>query len=130
MTQRPMVSRVGGTLEPMTDAEFADWTDGASEPLPPRPIVLTKLQLLAALDTANFITKEEALAAGRFGAVPSRIDEVFGSLPQECAHRARLTWATMTQVPRDHQLISMMIAANLATAEEVDAIFALGASIT
>jgi hypothetical protein len=69
------------------------------------------------------------LAAGRIGAVPTAIDDVFAELPEQAANLARLTWATMREVSRDHALIGMMIAAKLATAEQVDAIFALGASI-
>ena len=99
----------------------------APEPLP--PIVLTNRQLFAALALTGFITWEEALAAGRTGAVPAAIDDVFAELPEQAANLARLTWATMREVSRDHALIGMMIAANLATAEQVDAIFALGASI-
>ncbi len=99
----------------------------APEPLP--PIVLTNRQLFAALALTGFITWEEALAAGRTGAVPTAIDDVFAELPEQAANLARLTWATMREVSRDHALIGMMIAANLATAEQVDAIFALGASI-
>ena len=95
----------------------------------PPPIVLTNRQLFAALALTGFITWEEALAAGRTGAVPTAIDDVFAELPEQAANLARLTWATMREVSRDHALIGMMIAANLATAEQVDAIFALGVSI-
>jgi hypothetical protein len=98
-------------------------------PTPPAPIVLTNRQLFAALALTGFITKAEALAAGRTGAVPAVVDAVFASLPEQDAFLARLTWATMREVSRDHALISAMIAANLATAEQVDAIFTLGTSI-
>jgi len=99
-------------------------------PEPPPPIILTNRQLFAALALTGFITEAEALAAGRTGAVPAAIDAVFGVLPEQGPFLARLTWATMREVPQDHQLINMMIGANLATAQQVDAIFALGASIT
>jgi hypothetical protein len=99
-------------------------------PEPPPPIVLTNRQLFAALALTGFITWEEALAAGRTGAVPTAIDDVFAELPDQDAFLARLTWATMREVTRDHSLIAAMIAANLATAEQVDAIFTLGASVT
>jgi len=90
---------------------------------------LTNRQLFAALALTGFITEAEALAAGRTGAVPAAVDAVFGALPDQDAFLARLTWATMREVTRDHALIAAMIAANLATAEQVDAIFTLGASI-
>jgi hypothetical protein len=98
-------------------------------PPPPAPIVLTNRQLFAALALTGFITEAEALAAGRAGAVPIAIDSVFAELPAQDAFLARLTWATMREVARDHPLIGTMIMANLATEEQVDAIFTLGASI-
>jgi len=98
-------------------------------PAPPAPIILTNRQLFAALALTGFITEAEALAAGRAGAVPAAIDAVFDSRPAQDAFLARLTWATMREVPRDHPLISAMIAANLATSEQVDGIFTLGASL-
>jgi hypothetical protein len=98
-------------------------------PALPAPIILTNRQLFAALALTGFITEAEALAAGRTGAVPTAIDEVFAELPAQEAFLARLTWATMREVPRDHPLISVMVAANLATSEQVDGIFTLGASL-
>jgi hypothetical protein len=99
------------------------------EPVPPAPITLTNRQLFAALALTGFITEAEALAAGRTGAVPALVDAVFASLPAQDAFLARLTWATMREVPRNHSLIGAMIAANLATSDQVDGIFALGASL-
>ena len=95
----------------------------------PAPIVLTNRQLFAALALTGFITEDEALAAGRTGAVPIAIDDVFAELPAQDAFLARLTWATMREVPRDHPLINAMVGANLATSAQVDAIFTLGASL-
>jgi hypothetical protein len=99
------------------------------EPVPPAPITLTNRQLFAALALTGFISEVEALAAGRTGAVPALVDAVFASLPAQDAFMARLTWATMREVPRTHPLIGAMIAANLATDEQVDGIFSLGASL-
>jgi hypothetical protein len=113
------------TVVPLSPEEIA----ALPPPAPAPPIVLTNRQLFAALALSGFITWEEALAAGRTGAVPTAIDDVFAELPEQAANLARLTWATMREVSRDHALIGMMIAAKLATAEQVDAIFALGASI-
>jgi hypothetical protein len=96
---------------------------------PPPPVVVTNRQLFAALALTGFIAEAEALAAGRTGAVPAMVDAVFASLPAQDAFLARLTWATMREVPRNHPLISAMVDANLATSEQVDGIFALGASL-
>jgi hypothetical protein len=113
------------TVVDLTPEEIA----AIPQPAPPAPIILTNRQLFAALALTGFITEAEALAAGRAGAVPAAIDAVFASLPAQDAFLARLTWATMREVPRDHPLISVMIAANLATNEQVDGIFTLGASL-
>jgi hypothetical protein len=111
-------------------AEGADLPpEPVPEPLPSASIVLTNRQLFAALALTGFITEVEALAAGRTGAVPALVDAVFASLPAQDAFLARLTWATMREVPRNHPLISAMVDANLATSEQVDGIFALGASL-
>jgi hypothetical protein len=99
------------------------------EPPPPPPIVLTARQLFAALALTGMITEAEALAAGRTGEVPAAVEAVFATLPPQDAFLARLTWATMRDVPRNHPLIGAMIAAEVATDEQVDALFALGAAI-
>jgi hypothetical protein len=99
------------------------------EPPPPPVITLTNRQLFAALAMTGMITQDEALAAGRTGEVPAAVDAVFATLPAQDAFLARLTWATMRDVPRDHPLIAAMVAAGVATGEQVDALFALGASI-
>jgi hypothetical protein len=98
---------------------------------PPQPlvIILTNRQLFAALAITGMITPAEALAAGRTGEVPAAVEAVFATLPPQDAFLARLTWATMRDVPRDHPLIAAMVAAGVATDEQVDALFALGASI-
>lgn len=112
-------------IVPLTPEEIA----AIPPPPAPPPIVLTNRQLFAALALAGLITPAEALAAGRTGEVPAAIDAVFATLPEQDAFLARLTWATMREVPRDNPLIGAMIAAGVATAEQVDALFALGASV-
>jgi hypothetical protein len=125
--QRTSVNVMTGevTVVDLTPEEIA----ALPPPPPPAPIILINRQLFAALALTGFITEAEALAAGRAGAVPAAIDAVFALLPAQDAFLARLTWATMREVPRDHPLISAMIAANLATSEQVDGIFTLGASL-
>ena len=121
-----------GIERDMTEAEAAEFLAAlpGEQPLePPAPIVLTSRQLFAALALTGFITEAEALAAGRTGAVPIAIDDVFAELPDQEAFLARLTWATMREVPRDHPLIGALVAANLATGQQVDGIFTLGASL-
>jgi hypothetical protein len=117
-------------------AEVAAAAEGVDLPLepqpeqpPPAPVTLTARQLFAALALTGMITEAEALAAGRTGEVPAAVEAVFATLPPQDAFLARLTWATMRDVPRNHPLIGAMIAAEVATDEQVDALFALGAAI-
>jgi hypothetical protein len=44
-------------------------------------------------------------------------------LPAEQALAARITWATMTEVYRGDPLIGAIVAAGVATAEQVDEMF-------
>jgi hypothetical protein len=90
---------------------------------PPVPGAISRRQLLIALAAAGLITEAEALAAAKTGEVPAAIDAAFRGLPPESALAARITWATMTQVERDHPLVQAIIDAQIAPAEQVDALF-------
>jgi len=94
------------------------------EPAPePVPGVISRRQLLIALAAAGFISAEEALAAAQTGAVPTAIAEIFDRLPAEQVLAARITWATMTAVYRGDPLIGAIVAAGVASAEQVDELF-------
>ncbi len=108
--------------------------DGVSfqPPLPapePVPRVISRRQLLIALAAAGFISAEEALAAAQNGAVPAAIARIFDRLPAEQAIAARITWATMTEVYREDPLIGALVAAGVATSEQVDALFRVAAGV-
>jgi hypothetical protein len=100
----------------------------ASAP-PVHPTVISRRQLILALHASGVITAEEALAAAKTGEVPAAIDAVFARLPPDQALAARITWASMVEVRRDHPLIEAVIAAGLATAEQVDELFKAAASL-
>ncbi|MBW6402103.1 hypothetical protein KPL78_29925 [Roseomonas sp. HJA6] len=104
------------------------YTPPAVQPVPVVPRSISRRQLLLALHGAGLITDAEALAAATSGAVPAQVDAVFGALPPTDALSARITWATMSVAERAHPLIGMLITAELATAEEVDALFIDGAT--
>jgi phenylpyruvate tautomerase PptA (4-oxalocrotonate tautomerase family) len=87
------------------------------------PAAISRRQLLIALAKAKLITEAEALAAAKTGEVPAVINTVFTALPKEQALAARITWATMTVVERDHPLIQAVIDAKIATPEQIDALF-------
>lgn len=93
------------------------------------PASISRRQLLLALVAGEVITPTEALAAATTGAVPAAIDAVFAGLPEGDALAARITWATTTVVERGHPLIAAMIAAELVTAEQADALFVLAATL-
>jgi hypothetical protein len=95
----------------------------------PVPGVITRRQLLIALAAAGFISAEEALAAAQAGAVPAAIAGIFDLLPAGQALAARITWATMTEVYREDPLIGAIVAAGVATAEQVDALFRAAAGV-
>ena len=124
-----LMKNVNGIDMPLDEADLAQRAIDVL-PIQSVPVFLTNRQLFIALALTGFITEAEALAAARMGTVPAAIEAVFAELPNQDAFAARVTWATMREVARDHPLITIMIAANLATEEQVDAIFTLGASIT
>jgi hypothetical protein len=117
-----------GIVRPATPEEEAAILAVRNAP-PPVPTSISRRQLLITLVTAGLITEAEALAAAKTGDVPAAIDTVFAKLPQEQALAARITWATMTQVERDHPLVQAIIAAQIATAEQVDALFRAAAQL-
>jgi hypothetical protein len=96
---------------------------------PPVPNVISRRQLLIALAAAGFISAEEALAAAQTGAVPAAIAGIFDRLPAEQALAARITWATMTEVYRGDPLIGALVAAGVATSEQVDDLFRMAAGV-
>lgn len=93
------------------------------------PQTITRRQLLIVMAGVGLITGEEALAAAMTGAVPASIDAVFVQMPPDQALAARITWATMSVAERDHPLIAALVAAKLATAAEVDALFTSAATL-
>jgi hypothetical protein len=93
------------------------------------PGAISRRQLLIALVATGLITEVEALAAAKTGDVPAAIDTVFSKLPPEQTLAARITWATMTQVERDHPLVQAIIDAQIASAEQVDALFRAAAQL-
>jgi hypothetical protein len=111
-----------------TPAEVAEIEAVRNAP-PPVPSAISRRQLLIALTAAGLITEAEALAAAKTGEVPAAIDAVFAALPKEQALAARITWATMTVVERDHPLIQAVIDAKIVTAEQADALFRQAAEL-
>lgn len=96
---------------------------------PPPPLTLTARQFLIGLASAGFITPAEALAAATVGTVPAAIDAVFGQMAPADALAARITWAKMTTVSRNHPLVEAAAAAAGRTADDIDLFFAQAVQI-
>jgi hypothetical protein len=60
--------------------------------------------------------------------VPAAIAAI-DMLPAEQALAARITWAAMTEVYRQDPLIGAIVAAGVATAEQVDKVFRVAAGV-
>jgi hypothetical protein len=112
-------------VRPLTPEEEAALQPGTVSPGP----VISRRQFLLALHASGLVTEQEVLAAAQTGAVPAVIDAFFGTLPSAQQTAARITWATMTQVERHHPLVQAVIDAQLATAEQVDALFTTAAQL-
>jgi hypothetical protein len=115
-------ARIGGLWD------GAAFLPPANEPAPV-PGVITRPQLLIALAASGVVSAEEALAAAQTGAVPAAIAAIFDLLSAEEALAARITWATMTEVYREDPLIAAIVAAGVATSEQVDALFRAAARV-
>jgi hypothetical protein len=64
-----------------------------------------------------------ALAAAETRAQPPQLEAIIGTLPEDAALAARITWATMSEARRSDPLFAALIAAGHATAEQVDELF-------
>jgi hypothetical protein len=111
-----------------TPAEAAEIEARRNTP-PSAPAAVSRRQLLIALAQAKLITEAEAIAAAKMGEVPAVIDKVFAALPKDQALAAKITWATMTMVERNHPLIQAVIDTKLATPEQIDALFRAAATL-
>lgn len=100
-------------------------------PAPPVvPDVISRRQLLIALAAAEFISAEEALAAAQSGAVPAAIATIFD--PAAGGTGARGTHHLGhddTEVYREDPLMGAIVAAGVASAEQVDALFRMAAGV-
>jgi hypothetical protein len=72
---------------------------------------------------------QEVFSRRLMSAVPAVIAGIFDRLPAEQALAARITWATMTEVYRGDPLIGGIVAAGVASAEQVDEVFRVAAGV-
>lgn len=131
-TDDALPASIAAAEHPATDAPF--WWAGVPRemPQPAAPAIpdsLTFRQFILALWMGSLITEEEALAAAETRARPAAFEQVLAALPSPDATAARITWATMTVVPREHPLIGALVLAGVATQAQIDAVFVAGAAV-
>lgn len=92
--------------------------------MPPRNVSLR--QLLRALVATGFISKAEALAAARTGDIPASLRApLFAAVDADAAFEIELAWAAMYEAERASPFWGFVLAAGIATAEQIDQVFAV-----
>ncbi len=99
------------------------------QPAPPTPQSVTFRQLVLAMLASGFLTEEEALLAAETRARPPALEAVIASLSPSDALEAKITWATMTEAQRNHRLFAALVATGTPTAEQIDDVFRLAATL-
>jgi hypothetical protein len=100
-------------------------------PEPPPPITdVSFWQFMMAAWKLNFITYEEALAAVRQRIMPLAFAQAIAGLPAEAKLAAEMKFAGITRMLRSDPMFALVVAANIATDEQIDGVFAVAAAIT
>jgi hypothetical protein len=108
-------ARVGGTV-----------TAGAyvpSAPFAPVPEEVAFWQFMLAAWQLGLISEEEAEAATRARVLPSAFAATFDLLPAPQAAAARIKFAGVTRMVRADPLFDLLVAGELVTAAQIDAVF-------
>ncbi|MCA3315200.1 MAG: hypothetical protein ING06_19285 [Roseomonas sp.] len=98
-------------------------------PPPPPPTDVSFWQFMMAAWKLNFITHAEALAAVRQRIMPPAFADAIADLPAEAKLEAELKFAGITRMLRSDTMFALVVAANIATDEEIDGVFAVAATI-
>lgn len=101
-------------------------------PEPPQPLPPTDVsfwQFMMAAWQLNFISHEDALAAVRQRIMPPAFAQAIADLPTEAKMAAELKFAGITRMLRSDPMFAMVVAANIATDEQIDGVFAVAAAI-
>lgn len=72
------------------------------------PAKISVRQFLRGMADDGIITREEAKAAGRTGAVPAFVAKVFATFDPDTAFAAEMDWIAMYDVERSNPLLTMM----------------------
>jgi hypothetical protein len=98
-------------------------------PPPPPPTDVSFWQFMMAAWKLDFISHEEALAAVRQRIMPPAFAQAMSDLPAEAKLEAELKFAGITRMLRSDQMFALVVAANIATDEQIDGVFAVAATI-
>jgi hypothetical protein len=125
------------------EGEMVVWVGGAwqispipapppAPPSPPPPPVtdVSFWQFMMAAWKLDFITHAEALAAVRSRTMPPAFVTALAGLPEAARLEAELKFAGITRMLRSDPLFARVVAANIATDEQIDGVFAVAATIT
>ena len=87
-------------------------------------------QFMMAAWKMNFITQAEAISAVKDKVMPPAFAAALVGLPEENQAEAQLKFAGITRMVRSDPLFALVVAANIATDAQIDAVFTLAESIT
>ena len=120
----------------LADTAGQRWNGEALEPCdpppPPPPPPVTDVsfwQFMMAAWKLNFITHPQALAAVQARTMPPAFALAIAELPAEQKMEAELKFAGITRMLRSDPMFSLVVAANIATDEQIDGVFAVAAAI-
>lgn len=116
-------------------AAAADGVDLPPEPvpeaLPSQPVTdVSFWQFMLAAASLNIVTLAEAEAAVDTRAMPALFAATLDTLPEPQRTMARIKFKGITRVVRGDDLFALMVAAGIATDEQIDGVFAVAATIT
>lgn len=120
----------------LVDTARQRWNGQALEPCdpppapPPQPVTdVSFWQFMMAAWKLNFITHAEALAAVQARIMPPAFVLAIEELPEEKKMEAELKFAGITRMLRSDPMFSLVVAADIATDEHIDGVFAVAAAI-
>lgn len=119
-----------GVLRDATEGEIAEIEAQQSvEIVEPVPTSVSRRQLLTGLAVVGWVSEQEAEAALATGALPTAVETVINSLPEEERFTARMKWIGFQTAYRDDPMVAALAAAEEKTEQEVDDFFRLCAGI-
>jgi len=100
------------------------WLAALSASPSPVPQEVSIRQLLAALAAGGWITRADALAAARTGALPETLGAaVTAGMAEDEAFEVQLAWAAMYVADRASRFWSIVVARGIATEAQLDDVF-------